>query len=111
MSRFTRCDLVFVPDPFKGSSNPRPWVIITDSKMPFPGDVLTLACTRSDYPDNHEVTSQDLESGGMPNQTTYCSPWLIATLKPQDIRHKQGTLSKSFTDKVAKQASTYIDTG
>lgn len=111
MSRVTRCDLVFAPDPFKNGGTPRPWLVISDSRMPFPGDLLTVACTRSDYPDNHQITPSTFESGSMPDQTTYCSPWLLATLKTTDVGHKQGTLTKSFTDRIATQAKGYVDTG
>lgn len=81
--------------------------------MPFPGDLLCVACTRSDYTVNYEVTSKHFESGGMPKkkQSTYCSPWLLATIKPRMIQNKQGTLTKSFTDKIAKDAKSYVDTG
>lgn len=109
---YTRQDLVWAPDPFKSSSTPRLWLVISDGQMPFPGDLLCVACTRSAYPSlNHEVTSDRFESGGKPNQTTYCSPWLIATIKPGFIRNKQGTLTKSFTDTIAKDAQSYVDTG
>jgi len=47
----------------------------------------------------------------MPDQTTYCSPWLLATLKTTDVGHKQGTLTNSFTDRIATQAKGYVDTG
>lgn len=111
MSRVTRCDLVFAPDPFKSGGTPRPWLVISDSAMPFPGDLLAVACTRSDYLDNHVVTPADFDSGSMPDQTTYCSPWLLATLKTTAVAHKQGTLTKSFTDMIARQADGYVDTG
>lgn len=79
---FSRQDLVFAPDPFKVGTNPRPWVIVSDDEMPFPGDLLCVACTRSEYPMNYEVTADVFESGTKPDQATYCSPWLLATLKP-----------------------------
>jgi hypothetical protein len=60
---------------------------------------------------NHEVTADDFESGTKPDQTTYCSPWLLATLKPGVIQFKQGTLTAEFTNAVATDASQYIDTG
>lgn len=110
--RYTRQDLGFAPDPFKTGSNPRPWLIISDDEMPFPGDLLCAACTRSDYDINYELTADVFESGSKPkNETTYCSPWLLATLKPDQFSFKQGTLTKDFTDIVAEDAVEYIDTG
>lgn len=109
---YTRQDLVWAPDPFKSRSSPRPWLIISDEKMPFPGDLLCVACTRSAYPTlNYELKSPQFESGGKPDETTYCSPWLLATIKPGLMRNKQGTLAKSFTDKIANDAESFIDTG
>lgn len=109
--RYGRCNLVFAPDPFKPGTNPRPWVIVSDDQMPFPGDMLCVACTRSDYPDNYEITAETFESGTKPPETTYCSPWLLATLKPGQFAFKQGTLTKAFTDTIAADAVQYIDLG
>lgn len=110
--RYSRQDLVWAPDPFKSNASPRPWLIISDGQMPFPGDLLCVACTRSKYQNlNYEVTSNHFESGAKPNQSTYCSPWLLATLKPGLVRNKQGTLTKSFTNKIAKDAESVVDTG
>jgi hypothetical protein len=108
---FSRADLVFAPDPFKVGTNPRPWVVISDNGMPFPGDLLCAACTRSDYPMNHELTEDVFESGTKPDQATYCSPWLLATLKPGTLQFKQGTLTEKFTNEIARDAIQYIDTG
>lgn len=108
---FSRRDLVFAPDPFKAGTNPRPWVIVSDEEMPFPGDLLCVACTRSGYATNYELTADDFESGTKPDQETYCSPWLLATLKPGSLQFKQGTLTEAFTNKVATDAVQYIDTG
>lgn len=107
--RYTRQDLVFAPDPFKTGAKPRPWLIISDETMPFPGDMLCVACTRSEYPMNFEVTADVFESGSMPDETTYCSPWLLATLKPQQFEFQVGTLTKEFTDRIAREAAEYIE--
>ena len=111
MSRYTRQDLVFAPDPFNDGSNPRPWLVIADDAMPFPGDFLGLACTRSSYPDNYEITAREFESDHQPDQATYCLPWLLATLKTEDFAFRKGTLTKRFTDEMAAEASTYVDLG
>jgi len=108
---FSRADLVFAPDPFKVGTNPRPWLIMSDEELPFPGDLLCAACTRSDYAMNYEVTADVFESGTKPDQATYCSPWLLATLKPGILQFKQGTLTPEFTNKIAREAIQYIDTG
>lgn len=79
--------------------------------MPFSGDLLCVACTRSDYPRNYELTEDLFESGSKPDETTYCSPWLLATLKPGQFMFKQGELTKDFTDQIATKAVKYIDTG
>lgn len=109
--KVARQDLVFGPDPFKVGTNPRPWLIISDEEMPFPGDLLCVACTRSAYPMNYEVTGDLFESGSKPDEATYCSPWLLATLKPGIVQFKVGTLTKEFTDEIAKASIQYIDTG
>ncbi|MFD1513427.1 hypothetical protein [Halomarina rubra] len=58
---------------------------------------------------NFEVTPDMFESGGKPDETTYCSPWLLATLKPQQFEFKVGTLTKEFTDQIAREAAEYIE--
>lgn len=108
---FTRGDLVFAPDPFKSGANPRPWLIVSDDEMPFPGDLLCVACTRSEYPVNYEITADVFESGTKPDVATYCSPWLLATLEPGILQFKQGTLMEAFTNKIATDVLQYIDTG
>lgn len=109
--KYGRQDLVFAPDPFKSASTPRPWLIISDDAMPFPGDMLCAACTRSSFPMNHEIEEQHFESGGKPRETTYCSPWLLATLKPGQFAFRQGTLTKAFTDSIAHDATGYVEQG
>lgn len=60
---YSRRDIVWAPDPFKSNSSPRPWLIISDDVMPFPGDLLCVACTRSDYPGlNYEISDARGES-------------------------------------------------
>ena len=109
---YSRRDLVWAHDPFKSTGSPRPWLIIAFETMPFPGDLLAVACTRSEYPSlNHKLESRHFESGNKPDQTTYCSPWLLATVKPGLIRNKQGTLTNAFTDAIARDAKSFIDTG
>lgn len=109
--RVARRDLVFAPDPFKSSSNPRPWLVVSDDEMPFPGDLLCAACTRSEYDFNYEIRDVHFESGGKPDETTYCSPWLLATLKTTDVSFKVGTTTKEFTDTIAADAVEYVDLG
>lgn len=111
MTRYERQDLVFAPDPFKSGSNPRPWLIISGDQMEFPGDMLCVACTKSSYPANYEITPDMVESGSLPDETTYCSPWLLATLKPTNFAFRQATMTKAFTNMIAQAAEQYVDTG
>ena len=72
--------------------------------MEFPGDMLCVACTTSSYPANYEITPDIVESGSLPDETTYCSPWLLATLKPANFAFRQATMIKAFTDMIAQDA-------
>lgn len=109
---YSRRDLVWALDPFKSTGSPRSWLIIADETMPFLGDLLAVACTWSEYPSlNRKLEPRHFESGNKPDQTTYCSPWLLATIKPGLIRNKQGTLTDSFTETIARDSKSFIDTG
>ncbi len=108
--RNERGDVVFAPDPFKPSDNPRPWLILSADPMPFPGEFLCAALTHSEYPANYEVQDEHWVKGGLPpDEGAYCSPWLLATIKSGQIRFRQGRLTEGFTDEMTQDALDYLD--
>jgi hypothetical protein len=108
--RNERGDVIFAPDSFKPSENLRPWVVLAAESMPFPGDFLCAAVTRSDYPINYELKDEDWVKGAQPlDEVSYCSPWLLNTIKSKEIRLRQGRLTDEFTDRIARDAIQYLD--
>lgn len=108
--RNERGDVIFAPDPFKSSGNPRPWVVLSAEPMPFPGEFLCAAVTSSDYAMNHELRAEHWSEGGQPpDEASYCSPWLLSTIKSGDVRFRQGSLTGQFTDELTRDAVRYLD--
>lgn len=105
-----RGDVIFAPDPFRPSENPRPWVVLSAESMPFPGDFLCVAVTRSEYAMNYELKDEHWAEGGQPSdEESYCSPWLLNTIKSGQIRFQQGSLTQQFTEKMTRDAVGYLD--
>ena len=108
--RTGRGDVVFAPDPFRPSENPRPWVVLSAESMPFLGDFLCVAVTRSEYAMNYELKDEHWAEGGQPSDAaSYCSPWLLNTIKSGQIRFQQGSLTQQFTEKMTRDAVGYLD--
>jgi len=101
-------DVVWAPDPYNAGNNPRPWLVLTAQNLPYAGEEYICAgLTLSNLPDNLEVTDQDWVAGN-PQKTSYCSPWVLATVKDSDIANAQGSLTPSFAEKVAQQSVDYL---
>lgn len=78
--------------------------------MPFPGEFLCAALTHTEYAVNCKLKDKDWADGGLPpGEVSYCSPWVLGTIKSGNIRFKQGTVTPRFTNKVAQKAQGYLD--
>jgi hypothetical protein len=96
------------PDLFRDGSNPRLWLILAAETLPFPGDeYLCAALTTSDLSANHEV-GDDWVTGRNPNTTSYCSPWVIGTVKHRAVANPQGKITMAFTDRMIDRCEAFL---
>jgi len=102
-------DVFWAPDPFRAGSNPRLWLVLAADSLPYPGEeYVCAALTTSDLPANHEV-GDDWLTGRNPNRTSYCSPWVVATVKDRTVANPQGEVTTAFTDRVAAECEAYLE--
>lgn len=107
--RYRRGDVVWAPDPFRRGSNPRPWLVLAADSLPYPGEeYVCAALTTSDLPANREVGS-DWVTGRNPDRTSYCSPWVVATVEHRTIANPQGRVTDAFVDSMTKACTAYLD--
>ena len=107
--RNERGDVVFGPDPFKLGDDPRPWLILSVDSMPLPGEFLCAGLTSTEYSVNYEIRTEHWSEGGQPpDEESYCSPWVLGTIKSGQIRSLHGTLTDEFTDKITRDALDYL---
>ncbi|MFK5604876.1 hypothetical protein [Haloferax volcanii] len=107
-NRFQKGDVFWAPDPFRRGSNPRLWVVLAADLLPYPGEeYLCAALTTSNLPRNFEV-GDDWVSGRDPTKTSYCSPWVVATIKHDAVVNPQGQVTESFTDEMIAECKQYL---
>lgn len=46
--------------------------------------------------------------GGNPDRTSYCSPWVLATVKHDAVANPQGKVTREFTERVVWEAVEYL---
>ena len=104
-----RGTVVWAPDPFRGGSNPRLWLVLAAECLPYPGEeYVCAALTTSDLSSNHEV-GDDWVAGRDPTKTSYCSPWVIGTIKHRAVADPQGEITTSFTDRMIAECKAFLD--
>lgn len=104
-------DVVWAPDPFRSGSNPRLWLVLAAEGLPYPGEeYVCAALTTSDLPANHEV-GDDWVAGRNPERTSYCSPWVLATLKHRSVVDPQGAVTATFAGRMTEAAIEFLDPG
>lgn len=109
--RFQKGDVVWAPDPFKQGSNPRLWLILAGESLPFPGEeYLCAALTTTDLRANHLVGDAWI-TGRNPERPSYCSPWVIGTLRHRAVANPQGTISIEFTERMIDRCETFLKGG
>lgn len=102
-------EVVWAPDPYSGGSNPRLWLILATGSLPYAGEeYLCAALTTSDLPDNFEVGDAWIR-GRDRRKTSYCSPWVLVTVKHRAIDNPQGAVTPQFLDQVRDASKRYID--
>jgi len=90
---------------------PRLWLILAAQNLPYPGEeYVCAALTTSDLPANYEV-GDEWETGQNPDKTSYCSPWVVGTIKHRAVANPQGRISREFTDRMVEQCRTFLIDG
>lgn len=108
-SAYRAGDVFWAPDPFREGSNPRLWLVLAGESLPYPGEeYICAALTTSDLPANHEIGT-DWIRGRDPTTTSYCSPWVVATIKHRAIADPQGEVTESFTGRMREASVAYLD--
>lgn len=108
-TRFNKGDVFWAPDPFRRGSNPRLWLVLAASSLPYPGEeYICTALTTSDLPRNYEL-GDDWVSGKDPSKTSYCSPWVVATIKHDAVVNPQGQVTESFANEMIAECKRYLD--
>jgi hypothetical protein len=78
-------------------------------QLPYPGEeYVCAALTTSDLPANFEVGDAWVK-GRNPDTTSYCSPWVIGTVKHRAVANPQGRITPTFTDHILEQCKTVLD--
>lgn len=65
--------------------------------------------TTQQHPEGAEVRGNDWVRGGA-QQTSYISPWYVATIKHSDLDRQQGELAEAVTETAVTDLHTYTAT-
>jgi len=100
-------EVVWAPDPYNSGSDPRPYLVLSND-LPY-GDQESICAgiTHSDLPDNHAIGDSWVTGEPPTDRTSYCSPWVIATVK-HDQAKLQGLLESGFTTRMVEAARDYL---
>lgn len=99
----------WAPDPYNSGGNPRPWLVLAADGLPYAGEEYVCAgLTLSDLPANVEVRGEDWVVGNDPERTSYCSPWVLATVKHDAVANTQGSATDEFTRRVVQESVGYL---
>lgn len=105
---FAAGDVVWAPDPYNHGADPRPWVVLVADALPYAGEEYVCAgLTLSDLEENLRVPASAWDTGD-PDRTSYCSPWVLATVKHDRIADPQGRLTDAFTERIVSTAVAYL---
>lgn len=101
-------DVFWAPDPYDQSHRPRPWLVLAADTLPFEGEeCICAALTRSDLRANRRV-GESWVSGGNRSVTSYCSPWVLATIKHDAVVNPQGSVTEEFVATITRQSIEYL---
>ncbi|MEF8787109.1 MAG: hypothetical protein V5A45_14345 [Haloarculaceae archaeon] len=107
-SRYDAGTVFWAPDPYNAGSDPRPWLVLAADSLPFAGEEYICAgLTLSDLSDNLEVGEHWI-AGRHPEKTSYCSPWVLATVKHDAVVSVQGSVTAAFVERVIRRSVTYL---
>ncbi|WP_135365197.1 hypothetical protein [Halosimplex halophilum] len=107
--RFAAGDVFWAPDPYNTGGDPRPWLVLAAEAIPYAGEeYLCAGLTLSDLPDNVEITDEDWVVGSDPERTSYCSPWVLVTVKHDAVASAQGAVTDAFTRRIVERSVAYL---
>jgi hypothetical protein len=106
---FASGDVFWAPDPYNTGGDPRPWLVLAADTLPYRGEEYICAgLTLSDLADNIELRDEHWVVGNNPEKTSYCSPWVVATIKHDAVAEPQGCVTESVTQTVVQQSVEYL---
>jgi hypothetical protein len=77
--------------------------------IPYAGEEYICAgLTLSDLPANVAVEPDDWVVGNDPETTSYCSPWVLATVKHDVVAQPQGRVTDRFTREIIRESVDYL---
>lgn len=77
--------------------------------LPYRGEEYICAgLTLSDLPKNVEIKSTNWVTGNDPTKTSYCSPWVLSTIKHDSVSAPQGYVTDEFAETILRQAVEYL---
>ena len=105
---YSRGDVVWGPEPFKSVVRPRPWVVLSNEKHPFHGEeYLAATLTTTERKEVIEIREEHWIKGDTPKKS-YVAPWVIITLKHEDIQEKIGKLKPDLLEEVVEDLKSFI---
>jgi len=101
--------VVLADDPF-GNTSTRPYLICSNSQVPFYGEeYLAAIITTTPRDAAIELTADRFEEGRLP-RTSYISPWAILTLKEWMITKQPALVTTDTVDDVRDAVDGYLQT-
>jgi mRNA interferase MazF len=97
---FERGDVVYGEDPFKGTEDARPWLVLSNHEgRPFHGDqYIALTLTTSSWMDGLiDIPDESWLRGGTPDDSRIV-PWGVQSLDHEDGDYWQGRLDDDVVD-------------
>jgi hypothetical protein len=87
------------------------WLVLATESLPYAGEeYICAALTTSDLPANIQI-GENWVTGNNPQKRSYCSPWVLATIKHRAISNPQGYLTEAFAEQIAQMAREYLQDG
>jgi len=107
--RFALGDVFWAPDPYNTGGGPRPWLVLAADSIPYTGEEYVCAgLTLSNLSENVELGDENWVVGNDPNRTSYCSPWVLATVKHDAVAGTQGSVTDAFARKIVRRSVEYL---
>lgn len=105
---FDSGDVFWAPDPYNAGNNPRPWLVLA-ADVPYAGEeYICTGLTLSDLPENVELADEDWVVGNDSDRTSYCSPWVLSTVKHDVVAGPQGRVTEAFTQGIVRRSVGYL---